>query len=237
MTEEIEKPIKRLAWLKDINVLVGIGGVIATIIVGVVTYWLTTNSVSQEYQERIRAARNDVLTSVSRSIGEGVVPNKAKLQSVLNSVRRQYNIKEADFETPDTVIDDTLTRVLRNEFLDAKRREELAEKLMLVKNSNVTTSNDMKAEETTSMRLKSDSFFALIVSLITSMVAALTIVFMALHLKKSAEQRSRVATFSLLNRQVVWIFVIGLIFGFAIYLFSNMLGKDPRIFSFIFQRP
>jgi hypothetical protein len=65
---------------------------------------LTADSVSREYQERIKAARNDALTAIARSICEGVVPNKDKIQAVLSSIRRQSGIREQDFETPATVI-------------------------------------------------------------------------------------------------------------------------------------
>jgi flagellar basal body-associated protein FliL len=133
-THELEPIPPKKSWWRETSTLVGVAGVVATVAVGLVTYWLTSQSVSREYQERLKAARNDVLTAVGRSLGEGVVPNKDKIQSVISSVRRQYGIKEQDFEKPDTVIEDVLARVLANEFLDAKRREELSTQLLTLKN-------------------------------------------------------------------------------------------------------
>jgi hypothetical protein len=42
-------PLKEGKWWKDRTIVVGLLGVIATIIVGVVTYWLTAGTVSREY--------------------------------------------------------------------------------------------------------------------------------------------------------------------------------------------
>lgn len=72
------------------------------------------------------------MTAVARSIGEGVVPGTEKVEAVISSARRAYGIT-GEFETTETVINDLLARVLANEFLDAKRREELSTKLLAVK--------------------------------------------------------------------------------------------------------
>ena len=244
MNDNVDKPRTKMGWLKDVNVLIGIGGVVATIIVGVVTYWLTADSVSREYQERIKAARNDVLISVARSIGEGVVPNRNKVQSVLNSVRRQYNIKEADFETPDTVIDDVLTRVLANEFLDAKRREELSEKLMAVKDAKPAITDEKKSIETKSNRLSSDRFLALFTGLTASMIAAMALLFIVERFKRSAlEERNREQRIprrdrsDVLVRQALVMLVTLVAIVITTWSLFTVTGRDSGIFSILLERP
>lgn len=173
-------------WWSDLNIIIGTMGVIATILVGIITYYLTSGSVSREYHERIKAARNDAMTVISRSIGEGIVPNQEKVQSVLNSIRRQYNIAEVDFQTPVTVFEDLLARVLSNEFLDAKRREELSTKLltlkMEMKNADL---QEKKVSEVELGRLDSDRMAALVVALAAAFIAALSLTLMKERIKRT----------------------------------------------------
>ena len=238
MNDDVEKPKKSpVAWLKDVNVLIGIAGVVATIIVGVVTYWLTADSATREYQERIRVARNDVLIAVARSIGEGVVPRRNMVQSVLNSVRRQHNVKEADFETPDSVVDDILTRVLANEFLDAKRREELSEKLMAVKETQAGTSDGKKIGEGKPERLKHDSFSALAFALSASMLAAVTMLFISERFKRAfREERSRPDPALLFLRQALVMLVALIAIVITTWALFTAAGKEPDVLRLLFQR-
>lgn len=237
MNDEVDKPKKlAAAWLKDVNVLIGIGGVVATIVVGVVTYWLTADSAAREYQERIRVARNDVIASVARSIGEGVVPSRAKVQAVLNSVKRQYNIKEADFETPDTVVDDILTRVLANEFLDAKRREELSEKLIAVKEAQAAMPDGKKGAEGKPERLKPDSFFALAFALSASMMAAITLLFISERFKRVLREDSRHRDPSLLLIRQALVMLVALVsIVLATWVLFTAGGKDPDILRLLLR--
>src|SRR5437879_13006989 len=89
-------PASKQPWWRDRAIVVGRIGVIATIVVGLLTYWLTAGTESREYQERVKAARSAIVTGVSRSIGEGKVPSKAKIQAVINSLERQYGVKQQD---------------------------------------------------------------------------------------------------------------------------------------------
>lgn len=243
MTENAEIPQTKKQWWKEANVLIGLGGVVATIIVGVVTYWLTAGSVSRENQERIKAARNDVLTAVARSIGEGVVPSKEKVQSVLNSMRRQYGIKEQDFETPETVIDDILARVLANEFLDAKRREELSNKLLAVKAEKAAGSEEKKAAEFKPGRLETDRFAALAIAFAAATMAAMVFTLMAERFKRvmrevregGEEPASRREKSELLLRQAVLTLMALVAIVVATWLLFMVAGKEPGIWPF-FQR-
>jgi hypothetical protein len=113
-----------------------------------------------------------VLTSVGRSIGEGTVPNRDKIQSVINSVRRQYGIIEQDFENPDTIIDDIIARVLANEFLNAKKREELSTNLLAVKNQKTTTPSDNQPKQSPESKNPVPLELALIMGLMTMIVTS-----------------------------------------------------------------
>jgi|HubBroStandDraft_6_1064221.scaffolds.fasta_scaffold205517_2 hypothetical protein len=124
-------------WWRDRAIVVGIIGVIATVVVGVLTYWLTAGTESREYSERLKASRNEIISAISRSIGEGKVPNKAKIQAVINSCDRQYGVKQQDSPKPEVVIDDIVERVLANEFLDAQKREDLSGKLLAVRDEPI----------------------------------------------------------------------------------------------------
>lgn len=177
MSDDTEGQSKSKAWWKDLNILIGIGGVLATIIVGVITYWLTTDSVSREYQERIKAARNDVLAIVVRSLGEGTIPNKEKIICVISSIRRQYNIKAEDFESAETVIDDILARVLANEFLDGKRREELSSQLLTAKGEKINIDEHNKLDEHNIKRLDSSQTPAAILGILSSIIAGISLIF------------------------------------------------------------
>lgn len=241
MNDRAEIPETKKQWWKEANVLIGFGGVVATVIVGVVTYWLTAGSVSREYQERIKAARNDVLTAVARSIGEGVVPSKEKVESVLSSIRRQYGIKEQDFETPETVIDDILARVLANEFLDAKRREELSNKLLVVKAEKAAGSEDKKGAELKPERLGADRFTALAMGALAATLAAMTLTLMGDRFKRTIKEviRAREDTASsrerseLVFRQALLTVTVLAGIVVAMWLLFIVVGKEPGIWPFI----
>jgi hypothetical protein len=151
--------------------------VVATIVVGLVTYWLTASSENREYRERIKAARSDALIAVVRSIGEGVVPDREKIDAVIRSIRRQYGIRQEDFETSDTVIDDILARVMANEFLDAKRREELSSKLLVAKRQ-ANAEPDTKPQAGP-RKTQADQVLALMSAITAAALASATILAMA----------------------------------------------------------
>ena len=240
MNERAEIPQTMKRWWNEANVLIGIVGVVATIIVGVVTYWLTAGSVSREYHERIKAARNDVLTAVARSIGEGVVPSQEKVQSVLNSMRRQYGVKEQDFETPETVIDDILARVLANEFLDAKRREELSNKLMAVKAEKAAGSEEKKAADLKPGRLEGDRFAALAIAVAAATLAAMTLTLMAERFKRTIREVGRGREEAAPNRdrlvrQAVLTLTALVAIVVVMWFLFTVAGKEPGIWP-LFQR-
>ena len=231
---------KKQRW-KEPTLLVGIGSLVATIIVGVATYWLTAGSASREYQEKIKAARNDVLTAVAKSIGEGVVPGKEKIQSVLNSVRRQYGIKEQDFETTETIIDDILARVLANEFLDAKRREELSYKLLVAKAEKLAGSEEKKPTLSEIGRLGADRPTALVIAFASSIIAAMTLMLMTERFKRVIKQvpqegegtaRSRDRP-ELLLRQVILMITALVVIVFVMWLLFTLGGKASDIWPFL----
>jgi len=149
-------------------------------VVGAVTYWLTAGTVSREYDERVRSARNEILGAVGRSIGEGVVPNKGKIQAVVSSVDRQYGVKEQDAEKADAIIDDIVERVLANEFLDAKRREELSTKLLAVRDEKTSSPTEMQSrqpsEPQNSAPLELSIFFATVTALAATFLGSRLVV-------------------------------------------------------------
>lgn len=233
---------KKKKWWKEANLLVGIGGLVATIVVGVVTYWLTSGSVSREYQERVKAARNDVLSSISKSIGEGVVPSKEKIQSVINSTRRQYAIKEGDFESPDNIIEDILSRVLANEFLDAKRREELSSNLLAVKKEKLEIIGKTQTETTYVIGDK-DISSAVAIAIAASTVAAMSLMILADRFKRilaSERKESRYAILPraqlqlLLHQLMIVIVTLATIVLMTWLLYTKVI-KAPHIFDFFTQ--
>jgi uncharacterized membrane-anchored protein len=160
-------------WWQDRAIVVGIIGVVATVVVGVVTYWLTAGTVSREYAERVRAARNEVLIAVGRSIGEGVVPGKGKIQAVISSVERQYGVKEQDSEKPEAIIEDIVERVLANEFLDAKRREDISTKLLAVKNEKLSLPPEAQSKQLPEERRSAPLQLAMVSAAFTGFVSAI----------------------------------------------------------------
>jgi hypothetical protein len=232
MAKPNDTPSEGKNWWKQANVLLGVGGVLATIIVGVVTYLLTSGSVSREYQERIRAGRNDVLVSVSKSIGEGVVPNKDQIQSVINSVRRQYDIKEGEFVTPETIIEDVVARVLANEFLDAKRREELAGKLMSAKGTSPQVVSSDQQPRTAFKDADARTAFA--VALAAASMAALVVGYMGERFKRIlrvARERGEPMSYSarrleFLYRQIIYVLLMLVAIVVSMWVLFTMLGSD-----------
>src|SRR5258707_7848519 len=86
MSDPEESPSQgQKRWWRDKAIVVGIIGVIATVVVGVVTYWLTAGTGLREYDERGRAPRKEKLGAVGKSNVEGVGPNKEKNQPLVTT--------------------------------------------------------------------------------------------------------------------------------------------------------
>lgn len=225
-------------WWPDLNIWVGIAGVVATVVVGAVTYWLTASSEDREYRERLRAARADILTAVSRSIGEGVVPDREKISSVIRSSRRQYGLKEQDAETVESVLDDIVSRVLSNEFLDAKRREELSTKLLSVR----ATAAPQAAHEDRPPRRPPADEFALLFSVTAGMMAASVLVMMSMRFReliRRSRERGDEVDHALFRRQrelrrlmrlTVLTFVLLAVVVSFVYLVARFSGRMDELF-------
>lgn len=217
--EQTTTPVVRgRHWLRDVNIWIGIGGVAATIVVGVVTYWLTASSEDREYRERLRAARADILTAVSRSIGEGVVPDRDKIASVIRSSRRQYGLKEVDAETVESVLDDVVSRVLSNEFLDAKRREELSSKLLSVR---AATTTPHIVQEPPRKRAQTDES-ALLFAVTAGMMAAAVVMVMFIRFRELRFREPQIQRLTQLL--VVTTVMLVLVVGF-VYLVARSGGQ------------
>jgi hypothetical protein len=169
--EIAEQPMR--GWWHDRGVIIGVIGVIATIVVGGATYWLTAGGVSREYDERVRTARSDILVELGRSIGEDVVPDREKITAVIDSVDREYGIKPQDSEQVDTVIDDLIARVLANEFLDSKRRQELSSQLLAVKNTPPPAPTGLQVVSFTGSKNSIPQRFAILMGLLTGISTAI----------------------------------------------------------------
>ena len=225
MTPVVEDTPVNTRWWKDKGVVVGLVGVVATIAVGFGTYKVTDTSASSAYRDRIRTARGEVLAAVSRSIGEGVVPNKEKLQAVMRSARRQHDIREEDFDTVEMVLDDVVARVLSNEFLDAKRREELSTRLLDARNAKEPEPPQVKTGLQPTGRTGSE-FTKVFLA-----VASATFFGLLLRLFSVVARRSR---YSALDP--IPVMIAALVLAFTVILFPLLLNKPPLI-QWLFSPP
>jgi len=115
--------------------LLGLGGLLASLIgvmVGLVTYCLAAR---RARRNRWEVAKHTVLRDLSKSLGEGRVPQAPVIQATINSVLRGQDAPDLTVVALDHVVDDLLRQVTADPFLDPIRRMQLQDELVALKTS------------------------------------------------------------------------------------------------------
>ena len=103
-------------------------GIVCGIISGIVVYWITTRVYTRkqdkEYQQRIKAANNEILYTIRPLIVNRTLPSGKVWLSLIQATSRKYQVSLDDLYTVNSMRNDLIKEVLDNPFLDTKQKEE-----------------------------------------------------------------------------------------------------------------
>lgn len=103
-------------------------GIVCGIISGIVVYWITTRVYSRkqdkEYQQRVKAANNEILYTVRPLIVNHSLPSGNVWLSLIQATSRKYQVGLDDLYSVGSMRNDLIKEVLDNPFLDTKQKKE-----------------------------------------------------------------------------------------------------------------
>jgi len=114
----------------SLSITLGIIGILVSIGVGFGTYYLADK---QARRNRWQGAKDIVLRDLSKSLGEGSVPEPGVILATVRSVLRSQNAADLAVVTFEEVKDDLLRQVTADPFLDAERRKQLQNQVLNLK--------------------------------------------------------------------------------------------------------
>src|SRR3989304_9654238 len=116
------------------SVLLGIAGIIVSVGVGFGTFYLADKRAKRSRWEN---AKETVLRDLSKSLGEGNVPDASVIKATIRSVLRSHNATDLSVITLDEISDDLLRQITADPFLDADRRKKLQSDVLELKEAQV----------------------------------------------------------------------------------------------------
>lgn len=164
----------------DFSILLSIAGIVVSIGVGFGTFYLANKRAERN---RWGNAKETVLRDLSKSLGEGNIPDASVIKATIRSVLRTQNTTDLSVVTLDEISDDLLRQITADPFLDAERRKQLQSDLLKLKENQAKIEAEMSAEQKeaevekieTGERLTWSTIASLSAGIITSIVAAATV--------------------------------------------------------------
>lgn len=128
----------------DINILLAVAGIIVSIAVGFGTFYLADKRARRNRWEN---AKETVLRDLSKSLGEGNVPDASVIKATIRSVLRSYSANDLSVVTLEEVADDLLRQITADPFLEAERRKKLQNDVLQLKKAQARIEAEMSPEE------------------------------------------------------------------------------------------
>jgi len=128
----------------NLNLLLGIVGILVSIGVGFGTFYLTDK---RARRNRWQAAKDIVLRDLSKSLGEGNIPDALVIKATIRSVLRSQNASDLSVVTLDEVADDLLRQITSDPFLEPERRKQLQSDVLSLKEAQDKLEEAMSSEE------------------------------------------------------------------------------------------
>ena len=161
----------------DINVLLAVAGIIVSIGVGFGTFYLADK---RARRNRWESAKETVLRDLSKSLGEGNVPDASVIKATIRSVLRSHNANDLSVVTLEEIGDDLLRQITADPFLDPERRKKLQNDVLQLKETQARIEAEMSPEEKaveakkieTTVKLTWSTVASLAAGIVTSIAAA-----------------------------------------------------------------
>jgi len=168
--------VRRYAYLykgqkgMDVNILLAVAGIIVSIGVGFGTFYLADK---RARRNRWESAKETVLRDLSKSLGEGNVPDASVIKATIRSVLRSHNASDLSVVTLDEISDDLLRQITTDPFLDAERRKKLQNDVLHLKEAQARMEAEMSPEEKAKAEEKIEITEKVTWSTVTSLIAGI----------------------------------------------------------------
>lgn len=162
----------------DLTIVLSFAGIIVSIFVGFGTFYLADK---RARRNRWQNSKDMVLQDLSKSLGEGNVPDAAIIQATIRSVLRSQNANDLSAVTLDEIADDLLRQITSDPFLNSERRGQLQGEVLNLKAKTAQEAKELpfaesKKEEAVierSVRLTWSTLVSLLAGITASLVASL----------------------------------------------------------------
>ena len=125
-----------MVTFEDPNLVIGILGIILTIITFYVTYKQTIGATI----ERKAAARRDIVSAISRLIAHNQLDlNLDIIQGLIRSKAREFNLNFESMPNPIAIFEDAMTKFIENEFMSQETKKELINRVLSIQQSYIDT--------------------------------------------------------------------------------------------------
>jgi hypothetical protein len=128
----------------NLNILLGLIGILVSIGVGFGTFYVADR---RSRRNRWQNAKDMVLRDLSKSLGEGSVPNASVIKATTRSILRSHNSNDMSVVTFDEIIDDLIRQITADPFLESDRRKQLQRDVLDLKEANIKLEQTMSSEE------------------------------------------------------------------------------------------
>lgn len=128
----------------DLSVLLGVVGIVVSIGVGFGTFYIADRRATRN---RWQSAKDTVLRDLSKSLGEGNVPDASVIKATIRSVLRSQNTNDLSAVTLEEISDDLLRQITADPFLEPERRKQLQADVIKLKEVQSRLEDAMTPEE------------------------------------------------------------------------------------------
>jgi len=156
-----------MVTLEDPNLIIGILGILLTII----TFYATYKQTIGVSIERKAAAHRDLVSSVSRLIAHDQLDVKPDIiKGLIRSKAREYNINFESMPNPIAIFEDSMTKFIENEFMSQETKRELINRVLSVQQSYLDTS---KIAEESREKTTEEMPYEILISSIASLIVGI----------------------------------------------------------------
>lgn len=165
----------------NLSILIGIIGIIISVFIGLTTFFIADR---RSRRGKWQQARETVARELSKTLGEGNIPNHEIISSTIRSVLRSHNPGAIDAISVEEIIDDLIRQITSDPFLDSEKRKELQDRILTIKNESITKRTEVSDREVSisvglpGLRVESKlpektSIISLFLGIISSLIAGI----------------------------------------------------------------
>lgn len=115
------------AWFVGI-----VGGIVSGVIVYFITDFLFKKLTKKDYFEKANKVNRGIVELLIMLISEGKIPSPKTINSLLNSLSRNYGVKRKDVNSFDETLEDLIKEIFDTKFIPNDKKIGIAEELAII---------------------------------------------------------------------------------------------------------